>query len=100
MDAPPSGSSSRLTDVITAWRMGIDATASANLSGSSRSRPSGRPVLTAQKPQPRVQMSPRIMNVAVPAPQHSPMFGQRALSQTVWSRLPLTIFRVAAKAPC
>ena len=27
----------------------------------------------------RVQISPRIMNVAVPAPQHSPIFGHRAL---------------------
>jgi len=33
--------------------------------------------------QARVQMSPRIMKVAVPWSQHSPMFGQRALSQTV-----------------
>jgi hypothetical protein len=46
---------------------------------------SGRPVLTAQKPHDRVQTSPRIMNVAVPAFQHSPMFGQRASSQTVCS---------------
>src|ERR1700731_180768 len=28
-------------------------------------------------------MSPRIMKVAVPCSQHSPMLGQRALSQTV-----------------
>src|ERR1041385_912811 len=39
----------------------------------------------AQKPQLRVQMSPRIMKVAVRFDQHSPRFGQRALSQTVWS---------------
>src|SRR3954463_1663160 len=29
-------------------------------------------------------MSPRIINVAVPLPKHSPMFGQEASSQTVW----------------
>jgi hypothetical protein len=46
----------------------------------------GAPLGTAQKPQRRVQTSPRIMNVAVRCSQHSPMFGQRALSQTVWSR--------------
>ncbi len=38
---------------------------------------------TAQKPQARVQIFPKIMNVAVPCSQHSPMFGQRALSHTV-----------------
>ncbi len=43
----------------------------------------GSPVLTAQKPQARVQTSPRIMKVAVPRFQQSPMFGQRASSQTV-----------------
>ena len=32
-----------------------------------------------------MQTSPRIMNVAVPWCQHSPMFGQRASSQTVFS---------------
>ena len=41
-------------------------------------------VATAQKPQARVQMSPRIMKVAVRG-QHSPMLGQRASSQTVCS---------------
>src|SRR6266480_2201098 len=45
--------------------------------------PSGKPVGTAQNPQARVQMSPNIINVAVPCSQHSPMLGQRALSQTV-----------------
>ena len=39
----------------------------------------------AQNPQFRVQTLPRIMNVAVPSAQHSPMFGQRASSQTVLS---------------
>src|SRR5207248_4468945 len=45
-----------------------------------------RSVLMAQKPHERVQTSPRIMNVAVRRSQQSPMFGQRALSQTVCSR--------------
>ena len=40
----------------------------------------------AQNPHARVQISPRIINVAVRRSQHSPMFGQRALSQTVCSR--------------
>lgn len=47
-------------------------------------------VLTAQNLQPRVHVSPISMMVAVavwpsPPPQHSPMFGQRASSQTVCS---------------
>ncbi len=41
------------------------------------------PVCTLQKPQRRVQTSPRIMKVAVPRSQHSPTFGQLASSQTV-----------------
>ena len=41
---------------------------------------------TAQNRQLRVQVLPRIMNVAVRARQHSPMFGQFALWQTVCSR--------------
>ena len=45
----------------------------------------GRPWATAQYAHARVQTSPRIMNVAVPWCQHSPMFGQRASSQTVLS---------------
>ena len=40
--------------------------------------------MTAQKRQPRVQTSPRSITVAVPSVQHSPTFGQRASSQTVW----------------
>ena len=46
----------------------------------------GRPDVTAQKRQARVQTSPRIMKVAVPRLQQSKMFGQRASSHTVWSR--------------
>src|SRR5512142_1492725 len=55
--------------------------------GSSRSSLSGGPLGTLQNPQFRVQTFPRIMNVAVPAFQHSILFGQAALSQTVWSLL-------------
>src|SRR5256885_9850791 len=84
MCAPPSAWSSRLTEVTTAYRSPILASASATRNGSSSSGgPTGLPEGTAQKPQARVQMSPRIMKVAVPCSQHSPMFGQRALSQTV-----------------
>lgn len=43
----------------------------------------GRPVCTAQNPHERVQIFPRIMKVAVPSPQHSPIFGQLPLSQMV-----------------
>ena len=48
------------------------------------SKTGGRPVLTLQNPHARVQVSPRIMIVATPRAQHSPMFGHRASSQTVW----------------
>ena len=56
----------------------------ATRAGSSGSFHVGFPVLTLQKPQRRVQVSPRIMNVAVPRCQHSPMFGHAASWQTVW----------------
>ena len=46
--------------------------------GARRGDFSGRPVLTLQKPHALVQVSPRIMMVAVPRFQHSPMFGQAA----------------------
>src|SRR5690606_3804585 len=59
--------------------------ASATRAGSSDSRASGRAVLTAQKPQARVHLSPAIMKVAVPWPQHSQRFGHGASSQTVTS---------------
>ena len=55
----------------------------ATRSGSAGSTVCGRPCATAQYEQARVQTSPRIMNVAVPWFQHSPMFGQRASSHTV-----------------
>ena len=68
---------------MTAWRRPIWATERATRAGSSGSFHVGLPVLTLQKPQRRVHVSPRIMNVAVPRSQHSPMFGQAASWQTV-----------------
>src|SRR6476619_5571259 len=61
-------------------------TASATRAGSSSSNAKGVAVLTAQKPQARVQRSPAIIIVAVPWLQHSQRLGHCALSQTVWSR--------------
>src|SRR5262245_42468103 len=82
--APWSGRSARVTDVITVWARPSWTTASASRAGSSGSGGPASPCGTAQNVHFRVQTSPRIMNVAVPRPQHSPMFGQRALSHTVW----------------
>src|SRR5437764_11074996 len=64
----------------------IRRTASATRWGSSSSSANGFAVVTAQKPQARVQRSPAIIIVAVPWLQHSQRFGHWALSQTVWSR--------------
>ena len=69
--------------MITAWRRPIFFTDCATRSGSSGSFQVGLPVLTLQKPQRRVHVSPRIMNVAVPRSQHSPTFGHAASWQTV-----------------
>src|SRR5688500_19362631 len=85
MTDPPSLISSRSTDVITACFTFIRRIASATLCGSSQSTGNGRPVATAQNPQLRVQILPSIIKVAVPAPQHSPIFGQLPLSQMVCS---------------
>ncbi len=71
-------------------------TASVTRRGSSSSNHDGRPVLTEQKPQARVQVSPSSMKVAVPRLQHSPRLGQRASSQTVFRRLRVTDCRVRA----
>src|SRR5215210_4836584 len=52
-----------------------------------------------QKPHERVQTSPRIISVAVPAAQHSPMFGHLADWQTVcnfWSLTRLNSFAYAS----
>src|SRR6266567_2187162 len=64
----------------------IRRTASATRAGSSVSKGNGLAVVTAQKPQARVQRSPAIMNVAVPRLQHSQWLGHLALSHTVCSR--------------
>src|SRR5262249_38558210 len=66
--------------------------------GSSGSSALGLPFPTAQKPQWRVQISPRIMNVAVPSPQHSNMFGHRASWQTVCRFRP-AIIRLTRSKP-
>ena len=95
--APPSGRSSRLTDVTTTCRSPRRATARATRPGSSASTASGRPCVTAQKPQLRVQVSPSSMNVAVWCPQHSPRFGQCASSHTVCSPSSFTTARVSTK---
>ena len=59
------------------------------LGSSGSSGPGFLAVLTEQNLQPRVQVSPISMIVAVavpsPPPQHSPTFGQRASSHTVAS---------------
>ena len=68
---------------MTAWRRPIWATLRATRAGSSGSFHVGLPVLTLQNPQRRVHVSPRIMKVAVPRCQHSPMFGHAASRQTV-----------------
>ncbi len=81
--APPSARSSRVTEVITTCFRPSRAQASARRSGSSRATGSGWPRWTAQKPQGRVQTSPRTMNVAVRRVQHSERLGQRPLSQIV-----------------
>ena len=86
--APPSGRSSRATEVTTTCSSPSALIASATRRGSSSSNQVGRPVLTAQNPQARVQVSPRIMIVAVRWSQHSPMLGQWASSQTVLSDSP------------
>ena len=67
------------------------ATERATRSASSGSLKVGLPVLTLQNPQRRVQVSPRIMKVAVPRSQQSPTFGQAASWQTVWSPSSLII---------
>src|SRR5260221_8346561 len=83
ISAQRSLSSWRLTEVITACFTPISRIASATRRGSSSSYSVGRPVATAQNVQLRVQILPRIMKVAVPAPQHSPILGQFPLSQMV-----------------
>jgi len=76
--SPPSGRSSRVTLVITTCLSLSFSTLSASRAGSELSTSSPVPVFTAQNLQFRVQVSPRIMNVAMPRPKHSPIFGQFA----------------------
>src|SRR5882672_9212562 len=82
---PPSFRSSLSTLVITQCLTPISLTELAIRFGSSQSAGFGLPVATAQNPQLLVQIFPRIINVAVPAPQHSPILGQLPLSQIVCS---------------
>src|ERR1700743_929838 len=97
--APPSGRSSRFTDVTTTcWRL-INGTDLATFSGScASSQPRGLPVSTAQNRQARVHTDPISMMVAVPAFQHSPMFGHFASSHTVLRRCSRTMLFTAPKA--
>ena len=73
---PISFRSSRSTEVITACFIFMSLMERATFSGSSQSKVSGLPVLTPQNPQERVQTLPKIIKVAVPSLQHSPIFGQ------------------------
>ena len=82
---PISFKSSLSTLVITACLIFIILIERATFSGSSQSTVSGLPVFTPQKPQERVQIFPKIINVAVPSPQHSPIFGQLPEVQIVLS---------------
>ena len=92
MPCPPSGRSSRLTEVRTTYFSFISCTERAACSGSAASsQPFGLPVLTEQKRQARVHTSPISMMVAVPELQHSLMLGHLASSHTVASLCSCTI---------
>ena len=93
---PPSFKSSRSTEVITQCLTCINFTELATRLGSSVSTANGLPVATAQKEHERVQMLPKIIKVAVPAPQHSPIFGQLPLSQMVCNLCVSTRLRTCA----
>ena len=76
----------------------MSSTLRAVFSGSSASsQPRGLPVSTEQNRQARVHTAPINMIVAVPAFQHSPMFGHLASSQTVASRCSCTMSFTAPK---
>src|SRR6218665_764566 len=85
MIEPISFKSSRSTLVTTACLIFISLMDRATFSGSSQSTVSGLPVFTPQNPQERVHTLPKIINVAVPSPQHSPIFGQLPEVQIVLS---------------
>ena len=96
MGAPPSFLSSRLMEVSTTCFNFILAAASATRLGSSQSKSAGGlPVLTAQNAHERVQTSPSNINVAVPAPQHSPIFGHLASEHTVFNLCSLIVSRTS-----
>ncbi len=97
--APPSRRSSRSTLVMTTYLSFSAATDSPSSRGSSGLGGSGWPWPTSQNGQRRVQMSPRIMKVAVPRPKHSPMFGQVASSQTVCSLRSRSMVLISPKRP-
>src|SRR5208282_497252 len=80
--APPSGRSSRSTEVTTTCCSPRRATAFATRRGSSESSGRTLPCATAQYGQLRVHTSPIRMKVAVRCEKHSPMFGQHASWQT------------------
>ena len=82
---PPSFKSSLSTEVITACFIPIILIDLATFSGSSHSTVSGLPVFTPQKPHDLVQILPKIIKVAVPSPQHSPILGQLPLVQIVFN---------------
>src|SRR5690606_6138329 len=85
MIEPISFRSSLSTEVMTACLIFINFIDRATFSGSSQSMVSGRPVFTPQNPHERVQTLPKIINVAVPSPQHSPILGQLPEVQMVLS---------------
>ena len=80
---PPSFKSSLSTEVKTACLTPIILIDLATLNGSNSSAGKGLPVWTLQKPQDLVHIFPRIINVAVPSVQHSPILGQFPETQIV-----------------
>src|SRR5512133_307449 len=80
---PNSSRSSLSTEVITHCFTPMDFTDCASLSGSSQSTGKGLPVGTEQNLHRLVHIFPRIINVAVPWFQHSPIFGQFPLVHMV-----------------
>ena len=95
--APPSGRSSRVTEVTTTCRSPISLTLSATCRGSEASGARGLPVFVAQNLQPRVQMSPKIMKVAVLRLQHSALLGQSPLLQIVCNECCFTMRSTSAE---
>src|SRR5512140_2616110 len=94
--APPSGWSSRFTEVTTMYSRSSSLTAFARFSGSAGSSGGGAPTFTWQKRHARVQTSPMSITVAVPPPQHSATLGHRACSQTVDRRVRRTMSRTCS----